>query len=117
VEKGDVLTYLLTLKNDGLVDDPVVTATNTLPSMLELVGIDPPSQGTLISSNRSFTWTTSLAKDQIATLTYRAVISYQTSSGINNTAIAADGLNDPLALTAQASFKVQPLYLPIIYKK
>lgn len=117
VEKGDVLTYLLTLKNDGLVDDPVVTATNTLPPMLELVGIDPPSQGTLISSDRSFTWTTSLAKDQLATLTYRAVISYQTSSGINNTAIVADGLNDPLTLTAQAAFKVQPLYLPIIYKK
>jgi uncharacterized repeat protein (TIGR01451 family) len=118
VKEGDVLTYTLTLRNDGLVDDPIVTATNTLPPSLELLGLDPPSQGTIASSARSFTWTTTLVKNQSATLTYRAVISYETSSGnIRNSVTIDDDLNEPLVLTAQANFKVRPIYLPIIFRK
>lgn len=117
IEVGTVLNYTLVLKNDGLVDDPVVTATNTIPPALQLLGIDPPSQGTLISSGKSFTWTTSLPKNQSATLTYRAVISYRIGNGIQNSATVNDGLNDPLILTNQASFKTTPIYLPIIRRK
>jgi uncharacterized repeat protein (TIGR01451 family) len=116
VEKGDVLTYTLVLKNTGLVDDPLVTTTNTLPPMLEMVGVDSPSQGSIVTNGKSFTWTTPLAKNGVATLTYRAVISYETSSAIENTAIVDDDLNEPLALTARTAFRIWPVYLPLIYK-
>lgn len=117
VEVGNVLNYTLVLTNDGLVDDPVVTATNVIPPALQLLAIDPPSQGAIISSGKGFTWTTSLPKNQSATLTYRAVISYQTSSGIRNSVTIDDGLNDTLTLTNQATFKVLPIYLPVIHRK
>ncbi|MBE7469287.1 MAG: hypothetical protein DPW09_06745 [Anaerolineae bacterium] len=116
IVEGDVLTYTVILKNDGPVDDPLVTTTNTLPAVLEMVAIDPPSQGTLVSQGKSFTWTTPLAQNQTATLTYRALVSY-TSSSIRNRVTIDDDLNDPLRLTAPAFFKVQTLYLPIIRKK
>jgi uncharacterized repeat protein (TIGR01451 family) len=117
VEVGNVLNYTLVLRNDGLVDAPVVTTTNIIPPALQLLAIDPPSQGALISSSNSFTWTTSLPKNQSATLTYRAVISYQTSSGIKNSVTIDDSLSEPLTLTNQATFKVLPVYLPLIYRK
>jgi uncharacterized repeat protein (TIGR01451 family) len=117
VEVGNVLNYTLVLRNEGLVDAPVVTTTNVIPPSLQLLGIDPPTRGTLISTSKGFTWTTSLPKNQSATLTYRAVISYQTSSSIRNSATVDDGLNDPLTLANQATFKVLPIYLPIIWRK
>lgn len=117
VDVGTVLNYTLVLKNNGPVDDPVVTATNTIPPALQLLGIDPPGQGTLISNGKSFTWTTSLPKSGSATMTYRAVISYQTGSSIKNSVTVKDGLNDPLILTNQASFKTMPIYLPLIWRK
>jgi hypothetical protein len=98
------------------VDAPQVTTTNTLPHNLEFVSIDTPDQGTVISNGDSFTWTTSLAKDEV-TLTYHAVISYETSSAIQNTAYASDAVNEPIPLTARTSFKVQPIYLPFVAKK
>jgi uncharacterized repeat protein (TIGR01451 family) len=116
VKESDVLTYTIILRNDGPVDDPLVTTTNTLPHMLELLGLDTPSQGTVISNGKSFTWTTPLAKNGVATLTYRALISYETSSAIENIAIVDDDLNNPLTLTAQTIFKSRNIYLPFIYK-
>jgi uncharacterized repeat protein (TIGR01451 family) len=116
IVKGDVLTYTLILKNNGPVDDPLITTTNTLPAVLEMVEIDPPSQGALVTRGKSFTWTTALAQNQTATLTYRALVSY-TSSIIRNRVRIDDDLNDPLVLTAQAAFKVQSLYLPVIWRK
>jgi uncharacterized repeat protein (TIGR01451 family) len=117
VESGDVLSYTVVLRNTGLVYAPQVTTTNTLPHNLEFVSIDTPDQGAVISNGDSFTWTTSLAKDEVTTLTYQAVISYETSSAIQNTAYASDAVNEPVPLTARTSFKVQPIYLPFIAKK
>jgi uncharacterized repeat protein (TIGR01451 family) len=116
VEPGDVLTYTLVLSNTGLVNDPAVAATTTLPPMLELWGVDPPAEGAVITGARGFTWTTALATNAPATLTYRAVISYKTSGAIENTVYVNDGLNDPLALTARTTFKSWPIYLPLIFK-
>jgi uncharacterized repeat protein (TIGR01451 family) len=116
VEAGDMLNYTLRLKNTGLVNDPAVTATNTLPPMLELQAIDPPTQGALVTAGKSFTWTTPLAVNEVATLTYRAVISYQTSSAIENRVVIDDDLNDPIILIARTTFRAVPLYFPIIYK-
>jgi uncharacterized repeat protein (TIGR01451 family) len=117
VEANDVLTYTIILKNTGLVDDPLITTTNTLPHMLELISVDTPSQGSVISSGKTITWTTPLSKNETAILTYQAVISYRTSSSnIKNTAYADDNINESLALTAQTNFKVIPIYLPLISK-
>ena len=117
VEAGDTLTYTIVLKNNGLVDDPLVTTTNTLPHMLELLAVDPPSQGNVESGNKAITWTAALAQNEVATLTYRAVISYKTSTAIENKAIAADDINSPLELTVRSYFKIIPTYLPVIFKK
>ncbi len=116
VEANGMLVYSITLKNNGLVDDPTVTTTNTLPHMLDLISVDTPSQGNIESTNRVFTWTTPLSINQVATLTYRALISYETSSAIQNTAYINDDINDPIVLSARATFKIFPTYLPVILK-
>ncbi len=117
VEQGDVLTYTIILKNSGLVDDPIVTSTNTLPHNLDLLSIGTPSQGVMVFSGKSITWTTPLSYNAVATLTYRASISYKTSTAIRNTAYANDNFNDQLSLIAQTSYKIIPLYLPLIFKE
>lgn len=117
VEPGDPLAYTIVLKNTGLVDDPMVTMTNTLPHMLELMGIDSVSGGNVQTVGKTVTWTTPLARDEVATLTYRAVISYRASTSIVNRAYASDSFNEPVELAAQAFYKISPIYLPIIFKK
>ncbi|MCB0167835.1 MAG: S8 family serine peptidase [Anaerolineae bacterium] len=113
---GDTLHYTLVLKNDGLVDSPAVTATNTLPHMLTLLGVDPPGKGSLVTDGGKLTWVLPLAKNETATLTYQAVISYQTSSAVENTVEINDRLNSPLMLTARTTYKVVPMYFPLLVK-
>lgn len=117
VDAGDKLNYTLTLRNDGLVDAPIVTATNTLPHMLEFDAVGSPTQGNLIAAGRSLTWTTSLAKDEVATMTYSAVISYQSSLPIENIVRVDSGVGKPLVLKARTSFKAYPMYFPLILKQ
>lgn len=118
VEPGDVLTYTLVLRNSGLVDAPLVTATNQLPHMLVLSGVDSPAQGSLLSNGTdAITWTTPLSVNAVATLTYRAVISYQSSTPIDNVVRLADNLNEPFNVTARAYFEVFPMYFPIIFRE
>jgi uncharacterized repeat protein (TIGR01451 family) len=116
VEENDILTYTLVLRNSGLVDAPMVTITNTLPHMLDFYSVDPPGRGSVLTYGDSLTWTTPLSQDEAVTLTYRAVISYQTQGNINNMARVDDNFNSPLLLAAQTSFKTTPIYLPIIVK-
>jgi uncharacterized repeat protein (TIGR01451 family) len=116
VEETDVLTYTIVLRNSGLVDAPMVTTTNSLPHMLDLISVDAPGRGNVLTYGNSLTWTTPLSQNEAVTLTYRAVISYQTQSNINNVAQVSDSFNPPLLLTAQTSFRSLPVYLPIIMK-
>jgi uncharacterized repeat protein (TIGR01451 family) len=116
VEPNDVLTYTVVLKNTGLVDAPTVTTSDTLPHMLDLVAVDAPGKGSVSSYGNSFTWTTPLSRNEVVTLTYRAVISYQSQYNIQNVAVVDDGFNSPLFLAAPASFKTLPTYLPLITK-
>jgi hypothetical protein len=104
------------LRNSGTVDAPVVTTTNTLPHMLDLVSVDSPSRGNVLTYGNSITWTTPISQNESVTLTYRAIISYQTQSNINNVAQVNDSFNPPLLLTAQTTFKSIPVYLPVIIK-
>ncbi len=116
VEAGDILTYTIVLRNDGLVDAPAVTTTNSLPHPLELLTVDGASQGNVEAGAKTLTWTTPLTRGGVATLTYRAVISYRAGYGIDNVAYATDGYGDPVRLTARAAFKVGSIYLPLIFK-
>ena len=117
VKAGDSLTYSLVLRNSGLVDDPLITATNKLPHMLLLGDVDAPTQGTLLSNGRdTITWTTPLSVNAVATLTYRAVISYQSSTPIENVVRLDDNLNEPFNVAARAYFEVFLRYFPIIFK-
>ncbi|MCB0210357.1 MAG: S8 family serine peptidase [Anaerolineae bacterium] len=116
VEAGDTLNYTLVLKNDGLIDSPMVTVTNTVPPMLDITSFNTPAQGNLSRNGRSFTWILPLAKNETATLTYQAVISYQTSSAIENTIYLDDNLNPQLALTAKTLYKTVPFYFPMLFK-
>ncbi|MCB0193302.1 MAG: S8 family serine peptidase [Anaerolineae bacterium] len=116
VGAGDILNYTVTLKNDGVIDSPMVTLTNTLPHMLDITALVPPSQGNFERTGRVFTWTLPLAKNETATLNYQAVISYQTSSPVENKVTLNDNLNPPLTLTAKTTYKVLPLYFPILHK-
>jgi uncharacterized repeat protein (TIGR01451 family) len=116
VAPGDTLTYTLVLRNSGLVDAPRVTATNTLLPMLDLAGANPPAQGSVQVNGRSLTWTTAISTNEALTLTYRVVISYRSSTAIENTAYVDDGFSPPQALTTRATFKPRPVYLPLIFK-
>ncbi|MBN1218589.1 MAG: S8 family serine peptidase [Anaerolineae bacterium] len=116
VEENSVLTYTIVLRNIGLVDDPLVTTTNTVPHMLNLMVVDTPSQGTVISSGKNITWTTPVDRDEAVTLTYQAVVSYHSGIMIENTAFVDDNINKPLRLTARATYKTMPIYLPVIFK-
>ena len=116
VVPGDTLTYTIVLKNSGLVDDPLVTATNTLPHTLEWGTVGTPSRGAIEAAGRSITWTTPLSKDEVVTLTYQAVISYRSSGTINNEVYLNDNINQPVILSARVAYKTLPTYLPIIFK-
>ena len=112
---GDILTYTLVLKNSGLVADPQVIATNSLPHMLnQLQIIGSPSQGSVVADSRALTWTTSLAVNEEATLTYTAVISYRSSTPIDNLVRVDDQLNPILKLKARTFFEVYPRYFPLV---
>lgn len=116
VAKNDVLTYTIVLKNEGTTDSPLVTVTNRLPATLEGLAVLPPASGAVLSSGNSFTWTTTLARNQSATLTFRATISDSGLGAIRNSAHVSDGVHSPLTLSAEAWFKAQPIYLPVISK-
>jgi hypothetical protein len=85
--------------------------------MLLLGDVDAPTQGTLLSNGRdTITWTTPLSVNAVATLTYRAVISYQSSTPIENVVRLDDNLNEPFNVAARAYFEVFLRYFPIIFK-
>ena len=114
---GDTLTYTLVLKNSGLVDDPQVVATNNLPHMLhQLKIISVPGKGNAVTDGKTLTWTTALSVNEEAILTYSAVISYRSSTPIDNVVRVDDQLNPVLKLTTRTFFEVYPLYFPLIFR-
>jgi uncharacterized repeat protein (TIGR01451 family) len=116
VKPGEVLTYTLVIKNSGLGADPAVTATTTLPHMLGLAGVDPPAKGSLIIADRSITWTTDVAINEVATLTYRTVISYRPTTPIDAVIRIEDNITSPFELNARTLFEGSRLYMPLIGK-
>ncbi len=114
---GDTLTFTLVLRNSGLVDDPAVKVTNTVPLPLELVELGQPSRGNVSQNDQSLTWTTPVSKNEAVTLTYRTVVSYQTSQPIENVAYVVDSADTPMFLRALANYQVFSSYFPVIRKE
>jgi uncharacterized repeat protein (TIGR01451 family) len=114
--EGTFLNYLLQVRNTGFADS-LVTASNPLPGVLDVV------TGTLLSSggnvqiqDRVITWTVPVAVGEAVTLTYDAVITRLPSgSTLSNRVILDDGLGNMLPLDAVAAIE-RPLYLPIVLK-
>ncbi|RME99522.1 MAG: DUF11 domain-containing protein [Chloroflexi bacterium] len=116
IQQSDTLTYTLVLRNRGMVGSGAVTTTNTLPNSLQLLGASAQA-GTVISSGNALTWTAaSLGVGAETTLTVRAVVSATGVGTIRNVAQVDDGFNRAVVLSADASFKVWPWYLPVIVK-
>ena len=114
---GDVLTYTITLTNSGLVNEPAVTTTNPLPQGVELLTADMASDGsTVITGGNKLTWTTSLDKDEVVSLTYRAMVSGATGSSIINEAYIKSSLNPTVTVSAEALLEPEIIYLPVIVK-
>jgi hypothetical protein len=84
--------------------------------MLGLAGVDPPAKGSLIIADRSITWTTDVAINEVATLTYRTVISYRPTTPIDTVIRIEDNITSPFELTARTLFEGSRLYMPIIGK-
>jgi uncharacterized repeat protein (TIGR01451 family) len=116
VKEGDMLSYTIVLANSGLVDAPMVVTTNTLPAILELAAVDAPSSGTVNAGSDGFSWTTPLARGETSSLTFQAIVRTTGYGLINNVAYVDDGTKNPVTLSAQASFKLGQLYLPVIAK-
>lgn len=116
INQNNVLSYTITLKNSGPVDAALITTTGALPAQLDMLGVDLPGSGAVITGSNSFTWTTALPKGQQTTLTFQARVNSAGGGSIVNTAYVEDGVNPTLPLSAQATFKVTPLYLPLIVK-
>ena len=116
VVHNDILTYTIMIKNSGTTGSPMVTTTDELPSMLNLIELVPPAVGQAISSGNRLTWTMAITRNQAATLTFRAKISESGVGIIRNTAHIDDGLSPALKLSADAFYQVPPIYMPIITK-
>jgi uncharacterized repeat protein (TIGR01451 family) len=113
---NDALNYTIILRNDGLADSPQVTTVDPLPPTLELLSIGTPGSGAVISNTNIFTWTTALAQGQISTLNVQARVKSAGGFTIVNTASVNDSFNPVFNISAGASFKTLPTYLPLIMK-
>jgi len=112
---GTVLSYTIILKNSSLVNIPIVTVSNTLPPELEALSLDMPKLGAVITTTRSITWTVPLARNGVVALSYQAVV-VASNSQIKNSIKIDDGVDEAMVFTAQAFFKYQIAYLPMIMR-
>ncbi|MFQ5613576.1 MAG: S8 family serine peptidase [Anaerolineae bacterium] len=116
VGKGEVLTYTLTLYNNGVADAPLVTVTTTLSDALVLVGNVEASQGNSQVVGQAITWTLALAKGETASLVYRAKLTeilypFQ----VRATVLADDGFiadNEWIAVTPVEPYTI---HFPLIF--
>jgi hypothetical protein len=114
--EGTLLNYRLQVRNTGVADS-LVTASNPLPGVLDVVtGTLLSSGGNVQTQDRVITWTVPVAVGEAVTLTYDAVITRLPSgSTLSNRVILDDGLGNMLPLDAVAAIE-RPLYLPIVLK-
>ncbi len=113
---GDVLNYAVILRNTSAVNLSVVTVTNTLPPELNLVWLNTPATGRVVTTSRSFTWKVPLPAYGQAVLTYQARVEGRSGNHVRNSLKIEDGVSVPMDLTASALFKDQIAYLPVIMR-
>lgn len=109
---GDVLTYVVTLRNRGTVDGDLMSLYDELPSQLELMeGSLSASSGRATSDGRRLIWEGRVPRDAPVSISYRArVVEHGV---ITNIARVNDGTG---VTTEHASTTIVPtkLYLPLV---
>jgi uncharacterized repeat protein (TIGR01451 family) len=116
IAQYDILTYTITVENQGTVDSPVVTTTNTLPAVMELMTVELPSAGQVQSHGNHLTWTTGLSINQVATVTFMAKVTGEGPGVIANVAQVDDGVYPLITLTAESRFALRSTFLPVVVK-
>jgi hypothetical protein len=116
-ERGSMLTYTLGISNSG-VSDALVTAVNPLPDSLYLITSSlQASGGTTQTDGKVVTWTVPVSIDELAKLTYTALISdIPPGFVLHNRATLNDGLGNHVPVEAVATVKGYTNFLPIILK-
>ncbi|MEM7028105.1 MAG: S8 family serine peptidase [Chloroflexota bacterium] len=120
-EKGDILTYTLTLTNSGLVDAPLITVTSTIPDYTSLLTDTIQfGTGTVNTSQlkwRTVYWTVSVPQGSSTTVGYAVrLASIPARFQVHNAFIVDDGFKQDR--TWETTIQVQPekIYLPTIQK-
>ncbi len=73
VAPGDILTYTLSLRNDG-PERVTVSLSNTLPTNLNIVTDSITGPGSYYTPTRRLSWSGSLDPDEVVTFTYRTTV-------------------------------------------
>ncbi len=113
---GEVLTYTLTLRNDGLRPAQAHLIDPIPPNAAYQPGLGWASSGQLTSTAQVVTWAGSIPEDQVVTLTFPAVISPSVGGKyVYNRAILQDGWGNTHPLEAFTWVEAR-LFLPLIFK-
>ncbi len=101
-----VVTFTLVLHNDGLLSDPAVTLTDTLPAGISFASwvISPTNT---VRAGNAIIWTGALAPGEVLTWTWRAMHTGDYGDAITNTAHVSGTWH---RLDAEAAFQVNPAY-------
>jgi uncharacterized repeat protein (TIGR01451 family) len=113
---GQVLTYTLILRNDGLQPSPARLVDNIPPELDPLAGTGWASSGQITITENSLLWTGPIVQGQLVTITLPTVIS-PTAIGryILNRASLTDGWGQRTPLETHTWAEMR-LFLPMVFK-
>ncbi|MBC7234664.1 MAG: immune inhibitor A [Chloroflexi bacterium] len=95
---GSVLTYTISLYNDG-TEDANVVMTDAIPDGTEYIPDSlSASKPTASYSAGVVTWTGTVARGELVTVTYAVTITLEGSGVITNCATVDDGVHDPFEI-------------------
>jgi uncharacterized repeat protein (TIGR01451 family) len=118
-EPGDVLTYTITLRNDGVIDAPAAKLENTIPSYTAYVPDSLwASEGDVYYDEGVISWTGGVGVGASVTITYKAsVTTARADFSIVNVVYIDDGYGEEFerrVITIVPPFKT---YFPLILKQ
>ncbi len=116
---GEVLTYTLLLRNDGLAAAPAAWLTNPLPFHTSYLtgSLALQGGGAAGEADGVITWTGALALGQPVTLTYQALIAHDGGYNIVGRASLSDGYGEVWQLVARTAVDYFKLYFPLVFKQ
>lgn len=114
---GQVLTYTLTLRNEGLRAAQAQLTDPVPPNATYLPGTGWASSGQLTSSAEAIHWEGFIQEDQVVTLTFPALISKSPSGRyVHNRAVLDDGWGERHSLETYTWIEAR-LFLPLILRQ